>query len=475
MKILLTGSTGYIGGRLLPKLLKEGHHVVILVRDCRRVETLRGPNLTVIEGDLLKPDTLHSIPKDIEAAYYLVHSMSASLKEFSSLEETSAHNFVTALKKTACRHLIYLSGIVSDKDLSPHLKSRQKVGEIFLESPISTTVLQAGIIIGSGSASFEIIRDLVEKLPIMVSPKWVMTKCQPIAISDVLDYLTKVLDRKEAFDKTFDIGGPDILTYREMLLEFAKFRGLKRFIITIPVLTPHLSSLWLVFITSTNFTLARTLIESMKNQVVCKDREIDKIVPKRCLSYKKALDRAFQKIKQNAVISSWKDSLSQSELGPDMSRYIHPPEQGCFREKMVFNFKCERHCVIDNIWSIGGENGWHRLNWAWRLRGMLDQLIGGVGLRRGRTHPTDLRAGDALDFWRVIYANREEGRLLLYAEMRLPGEAWLELKVEKETYIQTAIFRPRGVLGRLYWYAMIPFHKIIFKGMGESIITPSTP
>ncbi|MFM7487959.1 MAG: SDR family oxidoreductase [Cytophagales bacterium] len=483
MKILLTGSTGYIGRRLLPVLVEAGHHVICLVRDQRRFdwedfteEFLT--NVTVIEYDLNQPKGNDVIPKDIDAAYYLVHSMSSSNPDFTTLETESAQNFVALVNQTNAKQIVYLSGIVNDADLSDHLLSRKNVEDILAQAKAPLTVLRAAIIIGSGSASFEIIRDLVEKLPIMIAPKWLKTRCQPIGIRNVIEYLQGVLLKPETFNQTFDIGGTEILTYNQMLYGFAKMRGLKRWIITVPVLTPKLSSLWLVFVTSTTYSLARSLVNSMKNEVICKDLRIREIVPTKVLGYQEALQLAFDKISQKNVVSSWKDSISLGTMNKNFLNNTFVPEHGVFTDKQQIDFARTKHEVIENIWTIGGNRGWYFGNWMWRIRGLMDKMVGGVGLRRGRRSDTDLKAGDALDFWRVLVADKPNGRLLLYAEMKLPGEAWLEFRIKTtgniNTLHQTATFRPLGLWGRLYWYSVLPFHGLIFPKMAKNIVVSKT-
>jgi|TARA_B110001469_G_C9630387_1_gene315285 uncharacterized protein YbjT (DUF2867 family) len=469
MKILLTGSTGYIGKRLLISLLDEGYEVVCCVRDAKRFNPSEAiiEKVEIIEVDLLDKQSLKQVPKDIDGAYYLVHSMSSS-SDYKSLEQQCAVNFREAMNSTEVKHVMYLSGIVNETDLSEHLSSRKNV-EIELEKGnYHLTTLRAGIIIGSGSASFEIIRDLVEKLPIMITPKWLNTKCQPIGIKDVISFLSKGIFNSKTFNHNFDIGGPDVLSYKEMLLGFAKERNLKRKIWTVPVMTPKLSSYWLYFVTSTSYKLASSLVDSMKIEVVCRDHKINKILQITPISYQKALELAFARIKNNDVLSSWKDAYASSGLTDSISDFIEVPTFGCFKDVRDREVLDNEQC-IQKIWSIGGETGWYSGNWLWKLRGYLDKFVGGVGLRRGRTNPDTIHAGDALDFWRVLYANKQEGRLLLFAEMKLPGEAWLEFKIENNKLIQTATFRPLGVLGRAYWYAVFPFHGFIFKGMIRNI------
>ena len=399
--------------------------------------------------------------------------MSSSISEFSEFETDCANNFVSFIKKTNCRQIIYLSGIANAPELSEHLLSRKNVEEILKRSSIPVTILRAGIIVGSGSASFEIIRDLVEKLPVMITPKWLNTKCQPIAIRDVIKFLTGVMLNDKCFGGTFDIGGPEILSYREVLLGYAEVRKLKRFIITLPVMSPRLSSYWLYFVTSTSYKLAVNLVESMKIEVVCRNNDLQKMLNIETIGYKKSVELAFEKIEQNMVLSSWKDSLITSSAYGSISENIQVPEFGCFKDRKEIEIKNDPEQVLDNVWSIGGERGWYYGNTLWRIRGYLDRLSGGVGLRRGRTNLNRLASGDVLDFWRVIVADRDEQRLLLYAEMKLPGEAWLEFKIiqkgKKQFLTQTATFRPSGLPGRIYWYLLLPFHFFIFDGMINNI------
>ncbi|MBK8557428.1 MAG: SDR family oxidoreductase [Lewinellaceae bacterium] len=465
MRILLTGATGYIGKRLLPVLVEKGHTVVCGVRDPARFNPPPSlqPHIQVVTLDLLDKETLQNIPSDINAAYYLVHSMS-STNDYAAQEQESAIHFREAINATNAEQVIYLSGIVNDESLSKHLSSRKTVEDELSKGNYHLTTLRAGVIIGSGSASFEIVRDLVEKLPIMVAPKWLKTKCQPIGISDVIAFLSQSLLKKETYDDNFDIGGPDVLTYREMLMGFAKSRNLKRTIITVPVMTPRLSSYWLYFVTSTSYPLAVALVNSMKIEVVCRDSRLNDILGIQPIRYEEALSRAFGKIENNEIVSSWKDAQVSGVLHFAISEFINVPKFGCFKDQRQSAFD-NRDACLDRLWRIGGKTGWYYADFLWRIRGMMDKLFGGVGLRRGRTSPTELHAGDALDFWRVLYADKAEGRLLLFAEMKVPGEAWLEFRIQNEELVQTATFRPRGILGRLYWYAVYPFHGFVFSGM----------
>ncbi len=394
--------------------------------------------------------------------------MSSSTK-YAKLEKESAKNFRCIIEKTNVNHVVYLSGIINDNNLSKHLSSRKEVEIELSKGSYHFTTLRAGIIIGSGSASFEIIRDLVEKLPIMIAPKWLKTRCQPVGITDVIAFLSKTIFNSLTFNKNFDIGSPDILTYKEMLLEYARSRRLKRFIFTIPIMSPKLSSYWLYFVTATSYKLAIALVDSMKVEVVCRNNKLSQLLGIKTITYRDSLEKAFSKIQDNAIVSSWKDSMISGRLNIKLSDFLDVPKHGCFKDtrtKPVIN----REKTLNKIWMIGGNVGWYYGTWLWKLRGFIDKLFGGVGLRRGRTHQTNLLVGDAVDFWRVLYSNKQEGRLLLFAEMRLPGEAWLEFRLVDNFLTQTATFRPKGIGGRLYWYFVYPFHGFIFNGLANKLI-----
>ena len=470
MRILLTGANGYIGMRLLPKLLDMGHEVICAVRDEKRlsVDAKVRSQIEVVEIDFLEDPANQNIPKNIDAAYYLIQSMTSSVSDFDKKEAQAAKNFNTLLEGTQCKQVIYLSGIVNDKELSKHLSSRKNVEEILYKGDFELTVLRAGIIVGSGSSSFEIIRDLCEKLPVMITPKWVLTKTQPIAIRDVIQFLTGVLGNQDTYGQSFDIGGPDVITYKDMLHGYAKVRGFKNWIFTVPVMTPKLSSYWLYFVTSTPYKLAVNLVDSMKMEVVAEDNRLQQMLGLETHSYEEAIDMAFKKIEQNLVISSWKDSIASGQIQEDLEKYIQVPKYGVLQDKKSVPIKDEQ-AVLENIWRIGGETGWYYGNWLWKFRGFLDKLVGGPGLRRGRTHPDRIFPGDALDFWRVLLADKKSKRLLLFAEMKTPGEAWLEFKIADGKLYQTATFRPRGLWGRLYWYSVLPFHLFIFGNMIKNI------
>lgn len=474
MRILITGANGYIGQRLIPVLLEQGHTLYCCVRNKARFESEHAhERLLIVEMDFLNPVSAQ-LPTGIDVAYYLIHSMSSDTGSFDEAEAICARNFLKQIEATETKQIIYLSGIVNAQNLSKHLFSRLQVEEILNEGKIPLTVLRAGIIVGSGSASFEIIRDLVEKLPVMITPKWLNTKCQPIGVRNVIQFLTGVLGREDCYEASFDIGGSEVLTYKEMLLQFAKERKLKRTIWTVPVMTPKLSSYWLYFVTSTSYPLAINLVNSMKVDVVCRPNDLAARLHIELIPYRQAVQMAFAKIEQNLVGSSWKDAFISSNTPQEMMKYINVPSFGCFKDLKRRELPDTHEQVLNNVWSIGGAKGWYYANRLWRIRGFLDKLVGGVGLRRGRTNINTIDPGDALDFWRVLIADKAQKRLLLYAEMKLPGEAWLEFKIVEDNrkwYLtQEATFRPKGLWGRLYWYSLLPFHYFIFTGMINNIV-----
>lgn len=468
MKIFLTGATGYIGKRLLIQLLEEGHSVVCSVRDRKRFSTKLYENhldqLEITENDFLVETSLQSIPVDIDFAYYLIHSMSSDDGDFAEKEKRSAENFRVALEKTNVRQVIFLTGIINNDKLSKHLQSRKNVEEALKSQKYALTSLRAGIIVGSGSASFEIIRDLVEKLPVMIAPKWLTTRCQPIAIRNVIQFLIGVMGKENTYNRHFDIAGPEVLTYKEMLLQYAEVRGLKRHIYAVPVMTPKMSSYWLYFITSTTYPLAKNLVSSMKTDVIAKPNDLAEQLGIQLFSYKEAIALAFDKIKQNDVLSSWYDSFTGAFHDRNVWQYLEVPNKGCFKDKRKLATNDEE-ATLERIFSIGGKRGWYYADFLWQIRGFLDRLFGGVGINRGRRNMNYLEAGDSVDFWRVLYADKAEKRLLLFAEMKVPGEAWLEFKIKDGILYQEATFRPLGISGRLYWYSVLPFHGLIFNGM----------
>ncbi len=473
MHILLTGANGYIGLRLLPSLLEAGHQVTAVVRSVSRFPStqfqpfIAKGQLHFLEADFLKDRP--PVPGDIDAAYYLLHSMGTG-NDFHKKEATCARNFADWIR---CEQIIYLSGLVPEGRLSPHLESREEVNRILRSGSIPVTTVRASIIVGSGSASFEIIRDLAEKLPFMITPQWTATLCQPIAIRNVITYLISLLKTAKARGEEYDIGGPDVLSYRNLLIRYARARGLRRFIIPVPFFTPGLSARWLYLVTSTSYPLAQSLVQSLVNETICGDQRILDLIPQDLLSYDEAIEKAFVRIAQNRVPSSWFDSLASGQFDPAFLKSVQVPEHGVHFDEQIVPLTTERDRAVDAVWSLGGKNGWPSMNWAWRLRGLMDRMAGGTGLRRGRRHPTQLNNGDALDFWRVVLADRSSdgssARLILAAEMKMPGEAWLQFEVTKDQLIQRATFRPRGLLGRFYWYAVLPLHWLLFPRMSKRL------
>lgn len=474
MRILLTGANGYIGMRLLPVLVEAGHEVTCVVRDHNRFKPAEDllEKISIIEFDFLHPENAvqHFNKKQFDVAYYLIHSLGDTYTTLKEYEIRSAGCFVLVATLCQVRQIVYLGGISNQKNLSSHLIARKEVKDVIMRCGIPFTIFEAGIIVGSGSISFEIIRDLTEKIPVMIVPRWLTSKCQPIAIRNVIYYLQHCLLNEKTFNKTFEIGGPDILTYKMMLQQFAEVRGYKRFIFSLPVIFPGLSVYWLYMTTSANFTIARQLVLSMKNDVICQEHSIMDIIPQEMIPYKEAIKMAFLKIEQNMVVSSWTDAISSSLSRLDLNQYVEVPVNGCYVDRRwieIENDKVEE--VTDRIFGIGGNQGWYYADQLWRIRGFIDKLLGGVGMERGRRSETDIQTGDALDVWRVLLADRKNHRLLLFAEMKLPGEAWLEFSIVKNknrsVLKQIATFRPNGILGRNYWYAMLPFHFFIFRNM----------
>lgn len=478
MRILLTGANGYIGMRLLPLLVEAGHEVTCVVRDRRRYQPSADllDKIVVLEFDFLQPEKAETVfsGKEFDVAYYLIHSLHDDKASFHAHEIQSAECFVNVITLTGVKQFVYLSGISNVGNLSPHLQTRKNVGEILKRSGVAYTIFESAIIVGSGSASFEIIRDLVEKLPLMIAPEWLNTRCQPIAIRNVIYYLSSCLLNEKTFHRVFEIGGPEVLTYKQILQRFAEVRGYKRTILVFPLPLPRLSAYWLYLVTSTSLSLARQLVESMKNDVICKENSVREVLPQTLIPYKDAIGLAFQATAQNMVVSSWKDAAGNQLHRLDINQHIQVPRNGCYRDRKWTEIPEDKVEEITNrFFGIGGNNGWYYADLLWRLRGIMDKLVGGVGLKRGRRSNVDLQPGDALDFWRVLLADRKNHRLLLFAEMKLPGEAWLEFSIVRNNnrclFIQTATFRPKGVAGRNYWYFMLPFHFFIFRNMLKRI------
>lgn len=466
MKVLLTGSTGYIGRRLKQILLNdENIELKLLVRNKKSVTTL-DKNVTVIQGDTFDKESLKEALKDVEIAYYLIHSLSN--ENYKDLDKISAQNFLDVANECGVKRIIYLGGLgVKNENTSEHLLSRIETGEILSSNKnVQTIWFRAGVIIGSGSASFEIIRNLTEKLPIMTTPKWVDTKAQPIAVSDVLSYLHNGLYLEKKENLIVDIGSEQ-LSYKNMMLKTAKVLGLKRYLITLPFMSINLSSYWLNLFTPVPFTVAKALIEGLKSEVIIQNDHAKKYFPNITpISYEEAVKNAIKEIEENQVISRWNDKgdgVWEKNAQNEISKAVFIDR----KEVDISNLEASK--VYQSFISIGGENGWFDFDFLWELRGIIDKLIGGVGLKRGRRSQCDLRISDCLDFWKVVDLQKDE-RLLLYAQMKVPGEAWLEFKIKDNKLIQSAYFYPKGVLGRLYWYALVPLHYFVFNNMIKSII-----
>ncbi|MBX7143784.1 MAG: SDR family oxidoreductase [Oligoflexia bacterium] len=468
MNILVTGPTGYIGGRLVPLLVETGARVRVLAREPRKLARRHWPGVEVFQGDVLIPETLTKALEGIEVAYYLVHSLSTLGGNFSELDNIAATNFARAAKDAGVSRIIYLGGLgITGPALSEHLRSRHQTGDALRSTGVPVTELRAAIIVGSGSASFLIIYDLVRKLPFMLCPRWVKSKCEPISIRQVMAYLVGVLQEPRTIGQVLEIGSGEILTYQELMEQCAAVLGRKLNIITVPVLTPRLSSYWLNLVTRVPISLARPLVEGLRNDVVCQDKRIRDWIKVPSISYREAVQLALSKMGTHEVESSWTDANTAlagkqevprgKPLSDERMRICHAPAQRLFT-------------VIE---AIGGTNGWYHADWLWQIRAAMDWLVGGVGMRRGRPDPKKLEVGDPIDFWRVedIVRNR---RLVLRAEMKLPGTARLTFEVEDkgaESNLKIAAhFWPKRYWGLLYWYTVAPLHNYVFEGLLRALI-----
>ena len=471
--ILVTGATGYIGGRLVPRLIDEGHSVRVFVRSRERACSRSwSDRVEVAVGDALNPEDLSRALRGVETAYYLIHSMSSGAG-FGDLDVRAARAFGSAAREAGVRRIIYLGGLGEPTtELSRHLRSRHETGRALRESGVPVTEFRAAVIVGSGSISFEMIRYLVERLPVMVCPRWIYSRIQPIALQDVLNYLAASLGVAESKGQTVEIGGGDVTTYRGLILGYAKARGLRRLLLPIQVLTPRLSSYWVHWMTPIPSGITRALVEGLRNDVVVTDDRARTLFPGiKPLNYASALDRVIQDLDSGLIDTSWSDAGPAPERG---TRVVLESRQGLIVERRGRRIAAPAGDVYQVIAGIGGARGWYFANWTWRIRGMLDRLLGGAGLRRGRRHPDDLRIGDAVDFWRV--EDLKVDRLIrLRAEMKLPGRAWLQFRLtaapDGSTHVdQTAAFSPRGLGGLLYWYALYPVHAWIFDGLATAIV-----
>ena len=469
--VLVTGATGYVGGRLIPRLLRAGHAVRCLARDPGRLAGRPWPGVEVRPGDVLKPETLPAALAGVRTAYYLVHSMAAGERGFAERDQQAARNFARAARQAGVERVIYLGGLGDADNLSSHLRSRHEVGDVLRREGPPVTEFRAAVVVGSGSISFEMIRYLTERLPVMICPKWVQTRCQPIAVDDLLRYLELCLGEPESVGQTLEVGGADVLTYGDMMRGYARARGLRRLLISVPLLTPRLSSYWVDLVTPIPAALARPLIEGLKSEVVCRDDAARRLFPFRPVGYAEAVRQALDRTAAGDVETAWSTALSSLWRPAE-------PVQLTTHEGMILENRRRPVCapagrVYAAFTGLGGRRGWLAYNWAWRVRGLLDRLFGGVGLRRGRRHADELFPGEALDFWRVEAV--EPGRLLrLRAEMKVPGRAWLQFTAEPDgpdhcVLVQTAFFEPRGLWGLVYWYALYPIHQRIFDGLARAL------
>ena len=468
MRILLTGATGYVGGRLASRLIAEGHELRCLARDPARLAGRPWGAHEVVAGDVSDLESLRRALDGCDAAYYLVHSMTAGEKGFEDRDRACARIFADAVKSTpSLRRIIYLGGLGgADRGLSSHLESRQEVGEILRGGSVPVTEFRAAVVVGSGSASFEMIRCLTERVPVMICPRWVSTRCQPIAIRDVLRYLIDALSVGESAGRVLEIGGTDVLTYRQMMEQYAAVRGLRRWIINVPVLTPRLSSYWVDLVTPIPAALARPLIEGLRSEVVVHDDTARRLFPFVPLGYRRAVELALERRAGSDLESSWFDAYRfRAPSGKDDILSQH---EGMIAERRGIRCGASPAAAFAQVVQLGGDRGWLYADFLWSLRGALDRFAGGPGMRRGRRSPTELRQGDAVDFWRVeeIHPPR---LLRLRAEMRVPGRAWIQFEVNPADpgceILQTAFFEPRGLLGQLYWWVLYPVHRIIFAGL----------
>lgn len=473
MKVLVTGATGYVGGRLVTRLLEDGHQVIATGRSLSKLRSRTWAahrNVELRALDVLQGDNLDAEFEGCDVVYYLVHSMNPNVRDFANADRIAAEHVRNAAAQAGVKRIIYLGGLGEDSDrLSKHLKSRAEVAQVLQQGIVPVTTLRASMIIGSGSASFEILRYLVQRLPIMITPRWVETASQPISIRNVIDYLARCLDSQETEGKTFDIGGPDILSYRELMQIYAEEAGLKkRIIIPVPVFTPKLSSYWIHLVTPLPASIAQPLAEGLRNPAVCKENSIRNVIPQQLVSCREAIALALFKTEQQLVETHWTDAgwMPVESTIPGDPDWAGGSAYTDSRKRTV---KSSADEIWQRIIRLGGTSGWYYGNWLWRLRGLMDKLIGGVGLNRGRRNRDTIMPGDALDFWRVVDVQPHK-RLLLFAEMKLPGKAWLEFRLTENadghTLVQqTAIFVPSGLLGLLYWWAVSPLHDFVFDGM----------
>lgn len=471
--VLITGATGYIGRRLKQRLLdKNNYNIRLFVRNRLKVQAAHIDKMEIYEGTTFEIESLEKALVSVDTAFYLIHSM-GSKENYSDLDRKSAENFRKACIKSGVRRIIYLGGLGVKESASEHLLSRIETGEVLSAEPdkIQTIWIRAGIIIGSGSASYEIVRNLLQKLPIMITPLWVRTKTQPVGIEDVISYLEDSISLEYTENLVVDIGS-ERLSFQQMMKQAAEVAGLKRFLIPVPVLSPRLSSYWLIVFTPIPYRLASALVEGLKSETVLQNdnakRYYPQIIP---LPFNEAVARANKKLELNQVISRWCDSSGEEAC--DIKDF-NDPVGGVLRDIRIVPYENGENAedVFRSACEVGGPNGWYKYNVLWKIRGFLDKITGGYGLNRGRRQPRELRLGDAVDFW-VVADVKEGKRLLLYAQMKLPGQGWLEFDCQPEQLVQTAHFIPSGVLGRLYWYSIIPMHYLVFNDLARTIVSAS--
>jgi len=471
--ILVTGVTGYIGSSLIPYLLEAGYRVRVLVRNANRLGGRTwSSSVEIIEGDVLRPDSLPPVMKNVDYAYYFIHSMSDT-SDFSEMEASAARNFGDAASNAGVKRILYLGGLGHpDSDLSTHLRSRHQTGEVLRESGVPVTEFRAAIIVGAGSISFEMIRYMTERVPIMITPKWVSMKVQPISIQNVIDYLVQALEVPESEGRIIEIGGDDVLTYGEMMKEYARIRDLRRLLVPVPVLTPRLSSYWIQWVTPLNAKVAKPLIEGLRNEVIVRDNSARRIFPEITLiHYHDAVNRALARLNPDGIKSSQYTAQATFIRGNEPIRRMNVEGMIIERDERIIPAPTET--VFSAIRSNGDDNGRMFAGFLWQLRGMLDCWVGGVGLRQSHFRPSDLQVGDSLDFWRVVAI--EPNRMIrLLAEMKVPGQVWLQFETIPDTnqstkLVQTTYFAPRGLIGHLYWYALYPLHRIVFSNLIRAI------